>query len=214
MCRPTVIFFAVAAVVFCVFSMGRYCEPVYRMVFKLPFGDMLRAPVKWHHLTEFCIVVLAGFGIDRLCALASKNGTVLVCVVGAVVFAGAVNLAVEDSKFCAPHRADTQLAPVPQPIPQDPAQARQFERAVRKHGFTPVGRMKLPFQVQPGVVRDFDVFLVEQKITRPAPRKAEDVKPLKGFAFFAAILSVAATLAVAVFTILSVSMPRRARKQS
>lgn len=212
MCRPEVIFFAVAAVVFCVFSMGRYCEPVYRMVFKLPFGDMLRAPVKWHHLTEFCIVVLAGFGIDRLCALASKKGTVLVCVVGAVVFAGAVNLAVEDSKFCAPHRADTQLAPVPQPIPQDPAQARQFERAVRKHGFTPVGRMKLPFQVQPGVVRDFDVFLVEQKIMRPAPRKAEDVKPLNGFAFFAAILSVAATLAVAVFTILSVSMPRRARQ--
>ncbi len=210
--RATVIFFAVAAVVFCVFSMGRYCEPVYRMVFKLPFGDMLRAPVKWHHLTEFCIVVLAGFGIDRLCALASKKGTVLVCVVGAVVFAGAVNLAVDDSKFCAPHRADTQLAPVPQPIPQDPAQARQFERAVRKHGFTPVGRMKLPFQVQPGVVRDFDVFLVEQKITRPAPRKAEDVKPLKGFAFFAAILSVAATLAVAVFSILSVSMPRRARQ--
>ena len=207
----TVIFFAVAAVVFWTFSLGRYCEPVYRMVFKLPFGDMLRAPVKWHHLTEFCIVVLAGFGIDRLHALASKKGTLLVCALGAVVVFGAANLAVEDGKFCAPHRADTQLGPLTQqPIPQDPAQARQFERAVRRSGLTPVGRAKMPYQIQPGVVREFEVFVVEQKTPRPAPRKAEDTTPLKGFAFFAAVLSFAATLAVAVFSVIAVVMqPRR-----
>ena len=58
--RGEVIFFTTAAFVFWLFSMGRFCEPVYRLVYALPFGDYLRAPVKWHHLTEFCLVVLAG----------------------------------------------------------------------------------------------------------------------------------------------------------
>ena len=46
----TIIFFFASTVVFWLFSMGRYCEPVYRLVYALPFGDYLRAPVKWHHL--------------------------------------------------------------------------------------------------------------------------------------------------------------------
>ena len=107
--RASVAFFAIAAVVFCLFSLGRYCEPVYRLVYMLPFGDYLRAPVKWHHLTEFCICVLAGFGIAALCrwlvSLAKGNERLALafkCAVAAVVLLGTFDLAGEAKRFCAP----------------------------------------------------------------------------------------------------------------
>ena len=105
----TALFFAVAAVVFWLFSLGRYCEPVYRLVYMLPFGDYLRAPVKWHHLTEFCICVLAGFGIaalgrwlDSLAGGNARLALALRCALAAFVLWGAVDLAVEAHRFCAP----------------------------------------------------------------------------------------------------------------
>ena len=64
--RSDLLFFLIAAILCWTFSMGRYCEPVYRVIFLLPFGDYLRAPVKWHHLTEFSICVLAAYGIESL----------------------------------------------------------------------------------------------------------------------------------------------------
>lgn len=82
--------------------MGRYCEPVYRVIFSLPFGDYLRAPVKWHHLTEFSICVLAGYGIEclrRLRGLRSVRGT---WIVGLIVLIGAIDLARVDRLYCAP----------------------------------------------------------------------------------------------------------------
>ena len=104
-----IVFFAVSAVVFCLFSMGRYCEPVYRIVYMLPFGDYLRAPVKWHHLTEFCLCVLAGFGIaalegwiERYARGRGKLLRALNCALAAFVLWGAVDLAVEARRFCAP----------------------------------------------------------------------------------------------------------------
>ena len=100
-------FFAVAAILCWLCSMGRYCEPVYRVIFSLPFGDYLRAPVKWHHLTEFCLVVLAGYGIESL-----KNkvqslkfgwvGRFAPWIVGALVLIGAIDLARIDHLYCAP----------------------------------------------------------------------------------------------------------------
>ncbi len=95
-------FFAVAAVVFCFFSLGRHCEPVYRLVYALPFGDYLRAPVKWHHLTEFCLCVLAAYGIDGLLGLAWLKGRRGVALVGALVLMGAIDLARIDRLYCAP----------------------------------------------------------------------------------------------------------------
>ena len=100
-----VLFFAVAAVLFWLFSMGRYCEPVYRVIFSLPFGDYLRAPVKWHHLTEFCLVVLAGFGIEALMSLLSRVSCLksyALPIVGAIVLIGACDLARIDRLYCAP----------------------------------------------------------------------------------------------------------------
>ena len=95
-------FFLVAAVVFLLFSFGRYCEPVYRLVYALPFGDYLRAPVKWHHLTEFCLCVLAGYGIAALLALRPFKNKVAVAVLGAFVLFGAFDLARNDRLYCAP----------------------------------------------------------------------------------------------------------------
>ena len=99
--RATLVFFAVAAVIFWLFSLGRYCEPVYRLVYALPFGDYLRAPVKWHHLTEFCIAVLAGFGIERAICLLPKMKFSRI-VVAVIVLFGTLNLACIAHFYCAP----------------------------------------------------------------------------------------------------------------
>ena len=139
----TVVFFAIAAVVFWLFSLGRNCEPVYRLVYMLPFGDYLRAPVKWHHLTEFCICVLAGFGIAALgrwlgdwakgnerLAFAFK------CAVAAVVLFGVFGLAVEAKRFCAPidyskavqKKCSAQLTVLPRQQFQNPQVAEMVRR--------------------------------------------------------------------------------------
>lgn len=99
--RQTILFFSVAAVIFWIFSLGRYCEPVYRLVYALPFGDYLRAPVKWHHLTEFCICVLAGYGIEAVLGLAGRWRFAWVAV-AVVVVLGALNLAYVAHLYCAP----------------------------------------------------------------------------------------------------------------
>ena len=103
--RTDIAFFVGAAVVCWLLSMGRYCEPVYRVVFSLPFGDYLRAPVKWHHLTEFCLVVLAGYGIEVLLGRLGQLGRLgrfAPWIVGAVVVIGAGDLARVDRLYCAP----------------------------------------------------------------------------------------------------------------
>lgn len=99
--RYDVAFFFVSAIVFWLFSLGRNCEVVYRMVFALPFGDYLRAPVKWHHLTEFCLVVLSGFGIDFILKHFSERKLVLK-VVAILSLLGTLNLAWQAHYFCAP----------------------------------------------------------------------------------------------------------------
>lgn len=96
------VFFSLAAVVFLLLSLGRFCEPVYRLVYALPFGDYLRAPVKWHHLTEFCLCVLAAYGIEWFLGLAWLKGRRGALAVGALVLFGACDLARVDRLYCAP----------------------------------------------------------------------------------------------------------------
>ena len=104
-------FFLIAAILCWLFSMGRYCEPVYRVIFSLPFGDYLRAPVKWHHLTEFCLCVLAGYGIEGILSrLVGRDvlgapkitSRFVPWILGAVVLFGAIDLARVDHLYCAP----------------------------------------------------------------------------------------------------------------
>jgi hypothetical protein len=61
--------------------------------------------VKWHHLTEFCIVVLSGFGIERI--LRRFDGVdgvkgLVKAALAVVVLAGAVDLARNAKVYCAP----------------------------------------------------------------------------------------------------------------
>ena len=105
--RPVIVFFLVSAVLFWLLSLGRYCEPVYRVVFSLPMGDYLRAPVKWHHLTEFCLVVLAGFGLEALWRISTR--TWWRGAIALMVFCCAVDLAKVDRRYCAPQPVDYQL---------------------------------------------------------------------------------------------------------
>ena len=126
----TIVFFVISAVVFWLFSMGRYCEPVYRIVYALPFGDYLRAPVKWHHLTEFCICVLAGYGIWGWMQVEAKWASLRVKTIGAVVviLLGVVDLVSNDRLYCAPHRADADMQFVDGRITQDPRGVAQLNQ--------------------------------------------------------------------------------------
>ena len=127
----TILFFAISAVVFWLFSMGRYCEPVYRLVYALPFGDYLRAPVKWHHLTEFCLCVLAGYGIwgwmywVRAKWLSDRVKTAAVAV---LVLLGVIDLVSNDRLYCAPHRADAEMQFVDGRMLQDPRGVAQLNQ--------------------------------------------------------------------------------------
>lgn len=103
--RKEVIFFVVSAFLFWLLSMGRNFEPLYRIVFAIPIGDSIRCPVKWHHLTEFCLCVLAGYGIEavsgklRSLGFGKKMSEVILCL---IIFFGACDLARCARLYCAP----------------------------------------------------------------------------------------------------------------
>ena len=97
---PDVLFFAGAAIFFCLCSFGRYFEPLYRVIFALPFGDYLRAPVKWHHLTEFSVAVLAGFGVEAALKRFGSRKAVFAAILALVVF-GIGDLAYHAHFYCA-----------------------------------------------------------------------------------------------------------------
>ena len=215
--RGVVWFFALGAVVFTLFAMGRYCEPVYRCVFALPFGDLLRAPVKWHHLTELCVAVLAGFGIEGLrSALArlwegNPRGRVWALSAAAlVVLVGAVDLARQDSKFCAPKDLETQYFPVPEDqLAQPEAQAWMRQNGVRVYG---AGEFVLPDrQGRYGVVR---CRLLGKRMPRAEVLKQRAAEPRAdfrptAFGWTANILSLAVTLLVSAFAAASAGLRRK-----
>ncbi len=217
----TVAFFAVAAVVFWLFSMGRYCEPVYRLVFSLPMGDYLRAPVKWHHLTEFCFAVLAGYGVEAvLDALAPRRWAKW--ALAALVLAGAANLAYVDRFYLAPHKAGVQIVPtldvgepLARPLPESPREAEAFRRQVRQwgaaNGFSIYGTNSMVLPTGGGDSREFKFLVLQREAPRPEQRSSASVVPLAGFAFFAAVLSVLATFAVLAYAAASAMLEARRR---
>ena len=193
--RGEALFFLAAGALACLLSLGRNFEPLYRLVFMLPVGDSIRAPVKWHHLTELCVCVLAAFGIDALRGLlarfvAPRRASL---AVGALVLLGACDLARIDRLYCAARAADTEIAQLPQPVPEEPRAAARFRRAVAANGFKVVGSATMPFLAPGGVARDMEVLMVERKAPRPRPRTAQ--KPLAGLPLAFAWLSFFATLA-------------------
>ena len=103
--RGDAAFFAAAAVLFLAFSFGRYFAPAYRVIYALPFGDVIRCPVKWLHLVELSLAFLAAFGIDavlRVAAAKRLNGRMAVGAVVVAVLAGVCGLAANAHIYCAP----------------------------------------------------------------------------------------------------------------
>lgn len=95
-------FFIGAAILFYLLSLGRNFEPLYRIVFALPIGDSIRCPVKWHHLTELSLCILAAYGIESLRGLKFLKGLKGAVILSAVVLLGAFDVARVDKIFCAP----------------------------------------------------------------------------------------------------------------
>lgn len=145
--RRTVLFFAIAALVFYLLSLGRYCEPVYRCVFALPIGDAIRCPVKWHHLTELCLAVLAGFGIEAAAKfLSGRLGSKGLWLVAALVLVGVFDLVRVNRCFLAPvdysaaldRKADMQLTFLRQQDFQNPqVAAMQKAGAIKSLAYYP-----------------------------------------------------------------------------
>ena len=107
--RSDVSFFAIAALVFYALSLGRYFAPAYRVVFSLPFGDLIRCPVKWHHLTEFALAVLAAYGMQfalarmpTLFASRPRLARLVPYALGVALAVGLIGLAANAHLYCAP----------------------------------------------------------------------------------------------------------------
>ena len=205
-CVYDVAFFAVAALLCWLFSMGRYCEPVYRVIFSLPFGDYLRAPVKWHHLTEFSICILAGYGIESLKfkVQSSKFGRVsrfAPWIIGAVVLIGAIDLARVDHLYCAP--IDFREAKR-----QNCSMQMTF---LRKADFSNpqiaamVRQKKIVALAQPNP----EVYLVG--VLNPWEKKTDKPWPPMGLPIWLGLLSAVGTLAVAAYAVCSLRGDRRVR---
>ena len=96
-------FWIVTAVLFYLCALGCF-TPFYKLVYALPFGGTLRAPVKFVHLLEFCVAALAGFGFEAAWRAFKKDGTApfgMKAVLVVLAVANVVNLAYIDSKYCA-----------------------------------------------------------------------------------------------------------------
>ena len=104
--RPTfsdVPFWVCAGVILYLCALGCF-TPFYKLVYALPFGATLRAPVKFVHLLEFCVAALAGFGFEAAWRAFKKDGTApfgMKAVLVVLAVANVVNLAYIDSKYCA-----------------------------------------------------------------------------------------------------------------
>ena len=106
--RAEVAFWSVMAAVLLLCAFGAF-TPFYRVVFALPVGDSIRCPVKFVHLIEWCVAVLAGFGVSRI--LGSRLGRMApraaTAAAAVLLAANAIHLASVDSRYCAVDPADT-----------------------------------------------------------------------------------------------------------
>ena len=101
-------FWLVASVVLLLCALGGF-TPFYRLVFLLPMGDYIRCPLKFVHLLEWCVAVLAGFGIAALLniRMARRMPSVASAALAALVVVNVVNLAIVDARYCAIDPSDT-----------------------------------------------------------------------------------------------------------
>ena len=125
--RAEVLFWIGAAMVVYLFALGCF-TPFYRIFYALPAGSIIRCPVKFVHLLEWCVAALAGFGIDGLMRLGASSFSrrFIASAVVAVAVANAISLARADSAYCATDMGDTlkiAMARNPNPAADDIAKA-------------------------------------------------------------------------------------------
>ena len=106
-------FWIVMAVLMYLCALGCF-TPFYRIIYALPFGSTLRAPVKFVHLLEFCVAALAGFGFEAAWRGLRREGTApwgVKCVLVVLAVSNVVNLAYIDGKYCAAEDVSVQKGP-------------------------------------------------------------------------------------------------------
>jgi hypothetical protein len=106
--RGEIVFWSISAAVLLLIAFGGF-TPFYRLIFALPMGDYIRCPVKYVHLVEWCIAVLAGFGAAFVLssAPARKAPRIVAAAVFALFAVNMISLTIEDAKFKAVDPADT-----------------------------------------------------------------------------------------------------------
>ena len=106
--RAEIVFWAASASVLLLCALGGF-TPFYRLVFLLPMGDYIRCPLKFVHLIEWCVAVLAGFGIAALLDLraARRFPDIAGAALAALVVVNAGNLAAVAARYCAVDPSDT-----------------------------------------------------------------------------------------------------------
>ncbi|MGN0851890.1 MAG: hypothetical protein ACI4Q3_00780 [Kiritimatiellia bacterium] len=107
-------FWTVAALVVYLCALGGF-TPFYRLVYLLPFGDVMRCPVKFVHLLELCAAVLAGYGIETLRRRSGGTRGWIVPALALVALVNVADLARVDAKYLAVqdvafHRAPNEAA--------------------------------------------------------------------------------------------------------
>lgn len=112
--RGEVGFWAGAAALSLLCALGGF-TPFYRLVFNLPMGDLVRAPVKFVHLVELCAAVLAGYGIDAVQRRYGATRAWVVPLLAGLVVVNVLDLARVDAKYLAVqdvafHRAPNDAA--------------------------------------------------------------------------------------------------------
>ncbi len=106
-------FWTVAGILLYLCALGCF-TPFYKLVYALPFGSTLRAPVKFVHLLELCVAVLAGFGFEAARRGFKREGAAplgVACILAVLAVANVVNLSSVDRKYCAVEDVSIQKAP-------------------------------------------------------------------------------------------------------
>jgi hypothetical protein len=106
--RSEILFWSISAVILLLLAFGAF-TPFYRLAYSLPMGDYIRCPIKFVHLIEWCVAVLAGFGISYVLSsdIGRKSPKIVAATVGVFLAINVLNLASEDAKYCAIDPSDT-----------------------------------------------------------------------------------------------------------
>lgn len=71
--RKMIAFFAGGALLSLLIAFGRFA-PFYQIVYQLPYFSTIRIPLKFLHVTQFCLLVLFGYGLEGMIRMYAGEG--------------------------------------------------------------------------------------------------------------------------------------------